>query len=205
MPLLYLSSSFGRGKTLFLRQAARHLHKTVDQAGVERDATPRLLVRAVVVLAENFGGDFGVQGLEESVLAARSDEANNFYLLLYVRILLDERADLGMDSVNVFDDFIIMLYGQYRDKKFKFADVHAAARDLVATRASRGASSDDVVLLVDEIGKLRVNHARPTCTRLFMDICHPIRSESCSLVEAGSGLGVAVMTSMNSALMLAER
>lgn len=112
---------------------------------------------------------------------------------------------MGMDSAKVFDDFIIMLYGQYRDKKFKFADVHAAARDLVATRASRGASSDDVVLLVDEIGKLRVNHARPTCTRLFMDICHPIRSESCSLVEAGSGLGVAVMTSMNSALMLAER
>lgn len=32
MPLLYLSSSFGRGKALFLRQAARHLHKTVDRS-----------------------------------------------------------------------------------------------------------------------------------------------------------------------------
>lgn len=205
MPLLYLSSSFGRGKTRFLREAARHLHKTVKRSGVERDATPRLLGRGIVVLAANFNGDFGVQALEEAVLAARSDEANNFYLLLYVRILFNELADLGTDSAQVFDDFIVVFYGQYRDKQFNFADVYAEARDLVATRAGRGASSDVVVLLVDEIGKLRVNHARLTCTRLFMDICHPIRSESCSLVQAGSGLGVAVMTSMDSALMLAER
>lgn len=206
LPLLYFLSSFGRGKTFFLREATRYLHSASYEDGHEREELlQRVAGRGVVVLAANFNGSFKVQSIEAAALAHREDEKSiNYYMLLYVRILFNELAVLNRPIQN-FGDFLSAFYNDYQQKEFDFADVYAEVRAMVANRAGRGSRGDVVVLLVDEIGKLRAHHGWTVCSTLQLDICYPIRSECCSLVESGSGLGIAAMTAMDSAMMLAER
>lgn len=204
LPLTFLVSSFGRGKTLILREAARFLHADTQESDF-RTSRP-VKGRGVVVFAANFNGSFRVSKREEVGLAVRQDEANqNFYMLLHVRMLYNELADLKLDPMGQFDAFIKKFYKDYAAGEFSCDDVLAEVEELVETRAGRGTRSDVAVLLVDEIGKLRVGHAEATCARLGVDIPYLIRSESCTLMEVSPGLGVAVFTAMESSLMLAER
>lgn len=61
------------------------------------------------------------------------------------------------------------------------------------------------MLLVDEIAKLRTGVADDLCEVLGLDINSCIRSECCTLSDAGSRLGLTCCTAMESSLMLAER
>lgn len=204
LPLLYLLSSFGRGKTLFLREAADYLHADDDRVTITR-ASRTVHGRRVVVLAANFNGRFVVQTQEVNGLESRTDEfGSNFYLLLYVRVLFNELAMMEAPSQN-FTRFLKHFYEDYEDRRFNFRDAYEEAQELVATRAGRGSSRDVVVLLVDEMAKLRAQTGGALCSKLGMDISYSIRSECCSLPEAGSGLGLACCTAMESAFMLAER
>lgn len=201
LPLAFLVSSFGRGKTLILREAARFLHADTQESDF-RTSRP-VKGRGVVVFAANFNGS---SKREEVGLAARQDEANqNFYMLLHVRLLYNELADLKQDPMGQFDAFIKKFYKDYAAGEFSCDDVLVEVEELVETRAGRGRRSDVASLLVDEIGKLRAGHAETTCARLGVDIPYLIRSESWTLMEVSPGLGVAVITAMESSLMLAER
>lgn len=162
--------------------------------------------RGVVALCVSFNGLFRIRDVEEMGLVSHTEEASfNYFVLLLVRLLFNELADLTMDTAGQFDRFIHLFYDDYKDKNFNCKDVSTQARELVESRAGRGTSRDVVVLLVDEIGKLRTGTAELTCNCLGMEVPHLIRSGSCSLADGGSGLGLAIMSAMESSLMLAER
>ncbi|KAK1859955.1 hypothetical protein I4F81_002547 [Pyropia yezoensis] len=229
LPLLYMVSSFGRGKTLVLREAARYLYKNVDAGalvpetkhvgGTMSNDDPEVVVQAqpsrmvagrgVVVLAVNFNGSYRVDILERIGLSSRPDEAEfNYYLLLYVRILFNELVDLSdprTSPAGVFKSFLKNFYGDYKAQRFNLEDVYKEVTALVESRAGRGSDKDVVALLVDEIGKLRTGVGGQICADNVLDLRFPIRSEACSVVEAGSGLGVAYFVAMESSLMLSER
>lgn len=229
LPLLYMVSSFGRGKTLVLREAARYLYKDIDggvrvhdtqQLGdAQHDGNPtfaddthasRIVAgRGVVVLAANFNGSYRVDPSEQVGLHSRADEPDlKYYFLLYVRILFHELADLSdprLPPSSLFQSFLKNFYAKYKDGVFNYDDVRKEVRELVASRAGRGSDEDVVVLLVDEIGKLRTGVGNAICEEELFDLRFLIRSEACSVVEAGSGLGVAYFVAMESSLMLAER
>lgn len=204
LPLLYLMSSFGRGKTLFLREAAQYLHTAGDHDKTTR-ASRIVHGRHVVVLCVNFNGDFRVQTQEKAGLESRSDEfRSNFYLLLHVRILFNELAKMN-DPAENFTLFLQHFYADYKLGRFSFSDVYAETRRLMVARANRGTRRDVVVLLVDEIAKLRTGVAGDLSEVLGLDISSCIRSECCALSVAGSGLGLTCCTAMESSHMLAER
>lgn len=204
LPLLYLMSSFGRGMTLFLREAAQYLYTTGDH---EKTTTASRTVRGrgVVVLGVKFHGSFRVQLHEKAWLASRGDELQtNFYLLLYVRILFNELAKMD-DPAENFTLFLEHFFADYKLGRFSVSDIYEETRMLVVARANRGTRRDVVVLLVGEVAKLRSGVAGDLCDVLGFDISSCVRSECCALSDAGSGLGLTCCTTMESSLLLAER
>ncbi|KAK1869368.1 hypothetical protein I4F81_011845 [Pyropia yezoensis] len=229
LPLLCMVSSFGLGKTLALREAARYLYKFTDgepsvpvtkQVGGATDADdPEAVVlaqpsgtvsgRGVVVQAANFNVSYRVSLLERIGLSSREDGAEfKCYLLLYVCVLFNELVDLSdprTSPSDLFTDFLKNFYGDHREKQFTLEDVCEEVKALVESRAGRGSDNDVVAFLVDEIGKLRTGIGGQICSDKVLDLRFPTRSEACSIVEAGSGLGVAYFVVMESSLMLSER
>eukprot|EP00170_Pyropia_yezoensis_P001629 contig_7059_g1633 len=190
-PLLYLLASVGRGKTLFLRAAARYITSS--------PSVPRTL-GSVVVLAVSFNGSFSLRVVEKYCTTI----SDGYYLLLYVRILYCELAYLGSRPASSFEEFLETFYEQLKAKKFSLEDVRAEVRNLFMRKAGRGGTGSKVLLFVDELNCLWTSSlGQELCAALRMDLRYPIRSEACALTDVAGG--VTLMTSLESGLMLAEQ
>eukprot|EP00170_Pyropia_yezoensis_P005641 contig_22905_g5657 len=131
-------------------------------------------------------------------------------MVVLTRMMVRTRFRLGAcrfydDPAENFTLFLEHFYADYKLKRFSVSDVYAETRRLTVARANRGTRRDVVVLLVDEIAKLRTGVADDLCEVLGLDINSCIRSECCTLSDAGSRLGLTCCTAMESSLMLAER
>ncbi|KAK1858415.1 hypothetical protein I4F81_001020 [Pyropia yezoensis] len=190
-PLLYLLASVGRGKTMFLREAARYVRIAAERHRVLQGAT---------FLGVSFNGPFPL--LPEELECVNF--VGGYYLLLYVRILFCEMAFFGAAPADAFEHFVMQFYDELHAGRFSVGDVRREVRALIRSRARRGGPRSKVVLLVDEINNVLTSQVGASvCASYGMDLRYPLRSESRSLTDLVGG--VTIMTSLEAGLMLAEQ
>lgn len=190
-PLLYLLASVGRGKTLFLREAAHYVCRAVEHNPILENA---------VVMGISFNGSFRL--LDEELQCVKYERG--YYLLLLVRILFCELAYFGAAPRQLFTQFVEGFYMDLDAGRFSVTDVRNEVRALFLNKARRGGPSSKLVLFVDEINNLLTTQVGArVCGSLGMDVRYPVRSEACSLTDLAGG--VSVMTSLEAGLMLDEQ
>lgn len=190
-PLLYLLASVGRGKTMFLREAAKYVCIAAERHRVWQGAT---------IMGFSFNGSFPL--LPEEL------ECVNFvggdYLLLYVRILFCEMAFFGAAPADAFEHSVMQFYDELHAGRFSVGDVRREVRAFICSRSRRGGPRSKVVLFVDEINSVLTSQVGASvCASYGMDLRYPLRSESCSLTDLVGC--VTIMTSLEAGLMLAEQ
>ncbi|KAK1862701.1 hypothetical protein I4F81_005268 [Pyropia yezoensis] len=198
MPLLYILASSGRGKTEALRTVAMCASPSAD--------VPDPAGSPVVVMGLSFNGSFPVLPAEEDC----TNFSRGYYLLLYVRLLYCELAKFGRNPLTSFGAFMTTFYAGLTSEhtgvegEYTPDDVKEEARSMIVRKVSLAGPGARLVLLVDELGLLSTSSAgAKVCKMLKQDIKYPIRSEACALAD--NGVGVAIFSSLDRALMIAEQ
>eukprot|EP00170_Pyropia_yezoensis_P000835 contig_3815_g837 len=160
----------------------------------------------VVVMGLSFNGSFPVLPAEEDC----TNFSRGYYLLLYVRLLYCELAKFGRNPLTSFGAFMTAFYAGLTSEhtgvegEYTPDDVKEEARSMIVRKVSLAGPGARLVLLVDELGLLSTSSAgAKVCKMLKQDIKYPIRSEACALAD--NGVGVAIFSSLDRALMIAEQ